>query len=348
MRHAFLLLSIGLLTACSAASAPDASTLETPATETTSKDAKLVYSKSLKNYQYPFDVKRFQFKSQGQDLEMAYMYLPPSDLDGDVITLLHGKNFNGAYWEETANYLQKLGYGVLIPDQIGFGKSSKPTDYQYSFQALAHNTKSLLGELGIQSSHIMGHSMGGMVGSRFALLYPSMTEQLTLVNPVGLENYLDYVDYKDVGFFYQNELKQQPEKIVSYQKKNYYDGAWNDKYAALTEPLIGWVNGPDWPELAMVSARAFDMIFTGPVIEEFDEFEMPVSLIIGTRDRTGPGRNWKKPGVDYELGRYDRLGAQVKARNPDIKVIELNDLGHMPQIENFSRFQMALEQTLPD
>ena len=117
---------------------------------------------------------------------------------------------------------------------------------------------------------------------------------------------------------------------------------------ALTMPLVGWINGPDWPELAMVSARAFDMIFTGPVIEEFDEFEMPVALILGTRDRTGPGRNWKKPGVDYELGRYDKLGTQVKARNADINVIELDDLGHLPQIENFERFQTALEQTLSE
>ena len=39
------------------------------------------------------------------------------------ITLLHGKNFNGAYWEETANFLHEKGFGILIPDQIGFGKS---------------------------------------------------------------------------------------------------------------------------------------------------------------------------------------------------------------------------------
>ncbi len=308
-------------------------------------EAKISYGKSLEKYAYPFEVQTFQFSSQGQSLEMAYMYLPATENSKGIITLLHGKNFNGAYWQQTAAYLHGLGYGVLMPDQIGFGKSSKPTDYQYSFPALANNTKALLDHLDIQSSHIIGHSMGGMLASRFALQYPEATEKLTLVNPIGLENYLHYVEYKDVDFFYQNELGQKPEKIAAYQQKNYYDGAWNEEYEALTIPLVGWVNGPDWSLLAQVSARTYDMIFSGPVIEEFDDFKMPVTLILGTRDRTGPGRNWKKSDVDYELGRYDQLGDQVKARNPSIHLIELDDLGHLPHIEDFDRFQKALNQT---
>ncbi|HCD34693.1 MAG: alpha/beta hydrolase [Phycisphaerae bacterium] len=316
------------------------------ADEMVSADAKISFTKSLEKYQYPYKVHRYPFESQGQHLEMAYMYLSSDESSKGTITLLHGKNFNGAYWQVTANFLHAAGYNVLIPDQIGFGKSSKPTEYQYSFEALAHNTKTLLDHLDIESSHIIGHSMGGMLASRFALLYPNKTQRLTLVNPIGLENYLHYVEYKDVDFFYKNELKQQPQKIVNYQKKNYYDGAWNDQYAALTIPLIGWVNGPDWSTLAMVSARTYDMIFTGPVIEEFDDFKMPATLIIGTRDRTGPGRNWKKTGVNYELGRYDLLGAQVKKRNPNMNVIELDGLGHLPHIEHFERFQKALKQTL--
>lgn len=306
----------------------------------------LIFDKNLTQYDYPFDVEFYSFESQGQTLNMAYMYLPPKVAQMPVVTLMHGKNFNGAYWETTAKYLQAKGYGVLIPDQIGFGKSSKPVDYQYSFAALAHNTKGLMESLGIENAIIVGHSMGGMLASRFALLYPQMTNKLVLLNPIGLENYLNYVDYKDTEFFYQNELAQTPEKIVAYQKANYYDGQWNDDYASLTEPLAGWVKGNDWQDIAKVNALTYDMIFTQPVIEEFDQFEVSVSLIIGTRDRTGPGRNWKREGVTRELGRYDQLGAEVKARNSAINVIELEGLGHLPQIEDFDRFTTALDQAL--
>ena len=83
----------------------------------------------LEHYEYPFPVEMFVFKSQKQDLEMAYMDLKPEGGAKGVVVLLHGKNFSGAYWEETAKALSAIGYRVLMPDQIGFGKSSKPEHY---------------------------------------------------------------------------------------------------------------------------------------------------------------------------------------------------------------------------
>ena len=304
------------------------------------------YDKNLTGYKYPFKVKNYKFQSQGKNLEIAYMHLMSNHSSKKVVTLLHGKNFNGAYWEETAKTLHDKGYEVIIPDQIGFGKSSKPTDYQYSFEALANNTKNLLVSLNIKSTYVVGHSMGGMLASRFGLLYPDLTEKVTLVNPIGLENYLKYVEYKDINFFYKNELKLKPENIINYQRKYYYDGEWNKRYEALTLPLVGWINSQDHQILAKVSALAYNMIFTGPVIEEFKNFLVPVSIIIGTRDRTGPGRGWKRKNVDYELGRYDRLGKQVKKRNPRINIINLDNIGHLPHIEDFKTFFNALENTL--
>lgn len=309
--------------------------------------AALRYDAQLSEVSYPYPVKVFRFQSQNQTLNMAYMLLPAEGERQGTVTLLHGKNFNGAYWQSTAAYFSQRGFDVVIPDQIGFGKSSKAQDYQYSFAALAHNTRALLDSLKIDKTYVLGHSMGGMLASRFALLYPEITEQLILLNPIGLEDYLRYVEYRDIDFFYQNELQASAEGVLAYQRKNYYDGKWSERYAALAAPLIGWIQGPDWPQLAEISARAYDMIFTGAVINEFDRFAMPVTLIIGTRDRTGPGRNWKREGVTRELGRYDKLGDEVKAINPDISVIELDGLGHLPHIEDFQRVKAALDSLAP-
>lgn len=305
----------------------------------------LVYDAQLSGYQYDFEVSYFSIQSQRQTLKMAYIFLQ-GEPDKPVVTLMHGKNFNAHYWTNTARYLNKKGYGVLIPDQIGFGKSSKPAHYQYSFPALAHHTRALMNSLKIPSTIVMGHSMGGMLASRFALMYPQSTDMLILVNPIGLENYLQYVDYKDTDFFYKNELARTPEGIKSYQQKNYYAGQWNEQYEALTHFMIGQIQGPDKDLIAWVNAQTYDMIFTQPVITEFKDLSIPVSLIIGTRDRTGPGRNWKKPGVDYELGRYDRLGKAAARLIPDAELYELTDLGHLPHIENFDRFKTSLDKAL--
>ena len=89
-----------------------------------------------------------------------------------TVTLMHGKNFNADYWSPTARYLQSLGFGVLIPDQIGFGKSSKPTNYQYSFAALAHHTHALMDSLNLEKSIVVGHSMGGNDSEPFCINVP--------------------------------------------------------------------------------------------------------------------------------------------------------------------------------
>ncbi len=305
----------------------------------------LIYDAELSAYDYGFEVSYFAIDSQRQSLQMAYIYLEAKP-GKPVVTLLHGKNFNAHYWTTTALYLQEKGYGVLIPDQIGFGKSSKPTNYQYSFAALAHHTKGLMASLGIKKSIVIGHSMGGMLASRFALMYPQLTQQMILVNPIGLENYLQYVEYKDTDFFYKIELARTAEKIKHYQQKYYYDGNWSKQYEALTHFMIGQIQGPDKELIAWVNAQTYDMVFTQPVITEFKDLTVPVSLIIGTRDRTGPGRNWKKPGVDYELGRYDRMGKAAAGLITDVELYELSDLGHLPQIEDFERFKNVLGKAL--
>lgn len=308
-------------------------------------NSRLVYDAQLSGYDYSFEVNYFPIDSQRQSLKMAYIYLE-GKTDKPVVTLMHGKNFNAHYWIPTATYLQEKGYGVLIPDQIGFGKSSKPAHYQYSFSALAHHTQRLITSLNIKRSIVIGHSMGGMLASRFALMYPQLTQQLILVNPIGLENYLQYVEYKDTDFFYKKELAKTAEGIKRYQQRNYYDGDWNKQFEALTYFMIGQIQGPDKEHIARVNAQTYDMIFTQPVITEFKDLSIPVSLIIGTRDRTGPGRNWKKPGVDYELGRYDRLGKAAARLIPDAELFELTDLGHLPQIEDFERFKNILDKVL--
>ena len=103
---------------------------------------------------------------------MAYMDVKPAHPNGRTAVLLHGKNFCAATWQATITALTEAGYRVIAPDQIGFCKSSKPAHYQFSFQQLAGNTHALLDSLGIDKATVMGHSTGGMLAIRYALMYP--------------------------------------------------------------------------------------------------------------------------------------------------------------------------------
>ena len=88
--------------------------------------------------------------------------------------------------------LRPDGYRVVVPDQIGFGKSSKPLA-DLHFDELARNTASLLESLNIETVDVVAHSMGGMLATRFARSYPARVERMVLAAPIGLEDYRLYV-----------------------------------------------------------------------------------------------------------------------------------------------------------
>ena len=307
---------------------------------------KPAFDARLSGYDYPHPVHTLKLDSQRQTLEMAYMDVRPDQPNGDTVLLLHGKNFSGAYWQTTIERLTEEGYRVVVPDQIGFGKSSKPEYFQYAFQTLADHTRTLLDELNVDDVTVMGHSMGGMLATRFVLMFPERSDRLVLVNPIGLEDWRKHVPWQSVDAWYQGELKKKPEDIKAYMTKAYFDGQWKDRYQPLLTLQQGWLRGPDYKRIAWNSALHYDMIFNQPVVYEFPDIKVPTLLIIGTRDRTALGRNRAPEDVRDQLGLYDQLGARTAKAIPDAKLVELEGIGHVPQYEAYDEYIEALTDFL--
>ena len=311
-----------------------------------SQDKLVELDKDLSTVNYPFEVKFHSFKSQGQDLKMAYVDVLSPNPNGKTILLLHGKNFNVAYWEQTIKELSKEGFRVIAPDQIGFGKSTKPVNYQYSFQQLALNTKSILDSLKINKIIVLGHSMGGMLATRFALSYPEMTDKLILENPIGLEDYKVLTSYQNIDANYQSELKNTVESYRDYQLKYYYDNTWKPQYDRWLYLLAGWTLHKDYPIVAWNAALTTDMIFTQPVVYEFENIKCPTLLIIGTRDRTAIGKERAPKDIQAKMGLYNELGKTTQRAIPNSTLVELDNVGHLPHIESFDRFIKPLIEFL--
>jgi pimeloyl-ACP methyl ester carboxylesterase len=301
------------------------------------------YGAQLEGFTYPWPVALYRFRSQGQALEMAYMDVKPARPNGRTAVLLHGKNFCAATWEATITALVHAGYRVIAPDQIGFCKSSKPAQYQFSFQQLAGNTHALLESLGVRRATMMGHSTGGMLGIRYALMYPSEVEQLVLVDPIGLEDWKAHgVPWQSVDAWYRRELQTTAERIRSYERATYYAGTWEPAYERWVQMLAGMYRGAGRERVAWDSALLYDMIYTQPVIYELGALRMPVLLMIGDKDTTAIGKDLAPPEVRATLGKYPVLGKRAAAQIPHAKLVEFPDLGHAPQIQAPERFHKAL------
>lgn len=303
------------------------------------------YDGELSGFEYAYPVERFEFSSQGQDMQMAYLDVQPEEgsANGRTVVLMHGKNFCAGTWEATIEALVDAGYRVIAPDQIGFCKSTKPEHYQFSFHQLAGNTQALLDEIGVEEATVMGHSMGGMLATRFALMYPEQTEQLVLVNPIGLEDWKALgVPYQSIDEGYQSELDKTAEGIRDYQQSTYYVGNWEPEYDRWVNMLAGMYAGEDGELVAWNQALTSDMVFTQPVVYEFDELQVPTLLLIGEQDNTAIGKGRASEEVQETLGHYDVLGEQARDAIPQATLVEFPELGHSPHIQEPERFHEEL------
>ena len=97
---------------------------------------------------------------------------------GPVVTMSHSLGCHLGMWDEQARALRDR-YTVLRYDTRGHGQSSAPAG-AYTLEMLAADLKGLLDGLGIEATHVVGLSMGGMIGQVFALAHPAMVQSLVL------------------------------------------------------------------------------------------------------------------------------------------------------------------------
>lgn len=284
----------------------------------------------LSKWPYPYPLKEFKTSLQGQPASMMYMDVAALGRPKGVVILFHGKNFSSDYWAPTIAGLSKAGYRVIAPDQLGFGKSSKP-DVEYRFDDLAANTQALLKTLNIQRVSVIANSMGGMVGIRFARLYPQTVQKLVLENPLGLEDYSKDIPPQKNEDLLKLEMAQTE---TSYRRflQSYFPN-WQPSYEKFVEVYVRVQKGPDYPAYAKTSVLTYQMIAEKPVVNDLPQLQMPVLLVIGQKDRTVFGRRFAPPEAVKSLGNFPELGKKAQAAIPNAKLVPIENVGHVPHVE---------------
>ncbi|MFE9664204.1 alpha/beta fold hydrolase [Streptomyces sp. NPDC005955] len=293
---------------------------------------------ALEGYPSAFPVRFLRLVNQGETVDMAYLDLAPAGgaASGRTVLLLHGKNFDGGAWTPTARALAAAGHRVVVPDQIGFGRSSKPA-LDYRFTLLAQNTVALLDHLGIAEVDVIGHSMGGMLGVRFALDHPTRVRKLVLANPVGLEDYRELVPAHSTERLFADELANTSLAGIRAFYASYVV-TWRRAYERNVELRYRITLSAEYPRWAQASARTYQMAYHQPVVQELPRLRLPVQLVIGQEDRAAVGKSYATPENRAKLGNFPVLGRRAAAAVPGARLVELPGVGHLPHLEAGRRF----------
>jgi pimeloyl-ACP methyl ester carboxylesterase len=161
-------------------------------------------------------------------------------------------NFAGFYWAGPIEALRNAGFRVVVTDQIGFGRSSKPISPTYNFNDMALNTKRVLEHLGIAKAAMVG-PMGGMLAARFAASYPDVTERVAIYSPIGVTDArrerpfrsTDEACKSTLGYTYRQADASMRRYLPTPE-------AWKPENEKLARLHYAWTHSGEWPRMAMV------------------------------------------------------------------------------------------------
>lgn len=271
---------------------------------------------------YPYPVSYLPLTLYGQDVRMAYMDVSPAGTpNGRTVVLLHGMNFGGFYFSGPIELLRNAGFRVVVPDQIGFGRSSKAI-IPYNFHDMARNTRKLLESLGVAKAAIVGHSMGGMLAARFAASYPDMTERLVIYNPIGLTDPRYQTAWRTADDAYKATMAQSHDQIYQAFYANirrYFPspGAWKPEYEKYVRILYAPTLGGEWPRLAMVRAIYQQITYLDPVVYDWPKIRAKTLVLGGDKD--GPD--------------FPERAKHIADTIPSAELVLIPNAGHVPHLE---------------
>ena len=299
------------------------------------------YGIDLEGFPYPYPVNLLPLVNDGEPLLMAYMDVGPAQANGRVVVLLHGRNFPSSYWAPVIKTLTEAGYRVVVPDQIGFGKSSKPSG-ELHFDALARNTIALLDALQIPKADIVAHSMGGMLAVRIARAYPSRVGHLVLTAPIGLEDFRLYVPPVPTEKIMENEDKLTADGYRKQLETNYALKLPPEEIAPFIDSRFNIKGSAEYPRWLLAFVASYQMIYREPVVHEIPLLSQPTLFVMGADDHNAPGRPNAPEALRAKMGHNAELAQSLAALMPNAHAEVIANTGHLVFLEAREKYDALL------
>ena len=295
------------------------------------------YGIGLEGFAYPYPVHLLSVVNDGEPLRMAYMDAVPAKPNGRTVILLHGRNFPSSYWAPVIETLTEAGYRVVVPDQVGFGKSSKPSG-ELHFDNLARNTAALLDHLQLTKVDVVAHSLGGMLAVRIARAFPERIDHLLLAAPIGLEDYRQYVPPTPTEKLIESEDKLTADGYRKQLEVNYALKLQPDQVTPYIDARFNIKGAADYSRWLRAFVSSGQMIYREPVAHEIPLIGLPTLFIMGADDHNAPGKPLAPETVRAKMGQNAELAKALAAKMPNAKAEVLPDAGHIVFLDAAPKF----------
>ena len=252
-------------------------------------------------------------KVRTNDIETNYVI----EGEGPWLTMSHSLACNLSMWDEQAKLLARR-FKVLRYDARGHGASGVPPG-PYTLDQLADDAKALFDALGIQRTHWVGLSMGGMIGQTFALKYPGRFQSMVLADttsrrpPNAEQMWADRV---------RTARAQGMEAVVESTLARWFTEPYREKRADVTQRIAQGIRATPVEGFA----GCCDAIARVDVLDRLKEIRCPTLVIVGEQDH----------GTPPEAAKL------IAANIADSELVIIPSTAHLSNIEQADVFNKAL------
>lgn len=235
---------------------------------------------------------------------------------GPTVILLHGLGGSTQTWQFNTGPLAEK-FHVVVPDQIGFGKSDKPL-VNYRIRTYVDFLDQFCKQLKIERATLVGNSMGGWIAAAFTAAFPDRVDKLVLVDAAG------YTPPKDLDtrvFFALNPTTREAMKVLT--AKVFYNKAFQTDAAIDTAIAARLAAGDGFTIKSITESIIRGEDFLDDTVKTI---KRPTLIVWGREDGL-------TPLADGERFQKDIVGS---------KLVVIDQCAHVPNLEKPGEFNAAV------
>lgn len=252
---------------------------------------------------------------------------------GKPIVLCHGWPEHASSWRHQVPALVAAGYHVIVPNQRGYGNSSRPAEVTaYDLEHLSSDLVALLDHYGYDDATFVGHDWGAMVVWGLTLLHPSRVNKvINLSLPYQERGEIPWIEFMEQifgGDFYFVHFNRQPgvaDAILDENTARFLRNLYRKN-----EPL----KAPE-PGMAMINLARAEAPLGEPVMSDSE-----LAVLVSAFERTGftGSINWYR-----NLDRNWHLLAEVNPIIQQPALMIYGDRDVVQRSENLTKFVPNVE-----
>lgn len=193
---------------------------------------------------------------------------------GPAMVLIHSGGVDSRVWLELVPLLART-HRVVTFDALGTGFSPPPQEPI----KLVEDLLGLLDHLKLNKVILIGHSIGGELGTNFTLTYPERVERLVVIAP-SLTGYT----YSDTYQLWMNELNSLAPDIDKMKQFSLNGPIYRNVMASHYRDFFDEMHTQYFTRV-FTEWRSFELIWPQPpAIERLEKIEVPTLFVYGTKD----------------------------------------------------------------